>query len=71
MLGNRRRRLPPEKELGAVFHKSVEDMLPHCDFLTVHCNVTPETRGLMNASIGRQRPARKRGESNDTRMWLT
>ncbi|MBI2586648.1 MAG: D-glycerate dehydrogenase [Rhodospirillales bacterium] len=43
------RRLPPEKELGAVFHKSVEDMLPHCDFLTVHCNVTPETRGLMNA----------------------
>lgn len=42
-------RLPPEKELGAVFHKSVEDMLPHCDFLTVHCNVTPETRGLMNA----------------------
>jgi lactate dehydrogenase-like 2-hydroxyacid dehydrogenase len=43
------RRLPPEQELGAVFHDTVEDMLPHCDFLTVHCNVTPETRGLMNA----------------------
>jgi lactate dehydrogenase-like 2-hydroxyacid dehydrogenase len=43
------RRLPSEKELGAVFHKTVEDMLPHCDFLTVHCNVTPETQGMMNA----------------------
>jgi lactate dehydrogenase-like 2-hydroxyacid dehydrogenase len=43
------RRLAPEKELGAVFHKTVEHLLPHCDFLSVHCNVTPETRGLMNA----------------------
>ena len=24
-------------------------MLPRCDFLTLHCNVTPATRGLMNA----------------------
>jgi lactate dehydrogenase-like 2-hydroxyacid dehydrogenase len=32
-----------------VFHETVEDMLPHCDFLSLHCNVTPATRGLMNA----------------------
>ncbi|PWT85870.1 MAG: D-glycerate dehydrogenase, partial [Blastocatellia bacterium] len=43
------RRLPPERESGAIFHETLEDMLPHCDFLTLHCNVTPATRGLMNA----------------------
>ena len=32
-----------------VFHETLEDMLPHCDFLSLHCNVTPATRGLMNA----------------------
>ncbi len=43
------RRLPPEAEQGAIFHETLEDFLPHCDFLSVHCNVTPETRGMMNA----------------------
>ena len=33
-----------------VFHETLEDMLPHCDFLSLHCNVTPATRGLMNAA---------------------
>jgi lactate dehydrogenase-like 2-hydroxyacid dehydrogenase len=42
-------RLPPEKEQGAVFHETLEDMLPCCDFLTLHCNVTSATRGLMNS----------------------
>jgi lactate dehydrogenase-like 2-hydroxyacid dehydrogenase len=45
-----RRRLPPEKEQGAIFHETLEGMLPRCDFLTLHCNVTPATRGLMNAA---------------------
>ncbi len=45
------RRLPPEKERGAVFHDTLEDMLPQCDFLTLHCNVTPATRGLMTARL--------------------
>jgi lactate dehydrogenase-like 2-hydroxyacid dehydrogenase len=44
-----RRRLPPEKEQGATFYETLEDMLPHCDFLALHCNVTPATRGLMDA----------------------
>ena len=44
-----RTRLSPDREKGAVWHDSLDDMLPHCDFLTLHCNVTPETRGIMNA----------------------
>jgi lactate dehydrogenase-like 2-hydroxyacid dehydrogenase len=32
-----------------IYHETVEDMLPHCDFLSLHCNVTPLTRGLINA----------------------
>jgi lactate dehydrogenase-like 2-hydroxyacid dehydrogenase len=44
-------RLPPEKENGAVFHETLEDMLPRCDVLTLHCNVTPATRGLMTARL--------------------
>jgi lactate dehydrogenase-like 2-hydroxyacid dehydrogenase len=43
------RRLPPEQEQSASFCATLEDMLPHCDFLSLHCNVTPATRGLMNA----------------------
>lgn len=32
-----------------VYHATLDDMLPHCDFLSLHCNVTPETRGVMDA----------------------
>ena len=32
-----------------VYHATLEDMLPHCDFLSLHCNVTPATRGLIDA----------------------
>ncbi|MCA0434374.1 MAG: D-glycerate dehydrogenase [Proteobacteria bacterium] len=34
---------------GATFHASFESMLPHCDFLSVNCAMTPETKGLINA----------------------
>jgi lactate dehydrogenase-like 2-hydroxyacid dehydrogenase len=43
-----RSRLGPELEQGAVYHASFEDMLPHCDFLSVHCASTPQTRGMIN-----------------------
>jgi lactate dehydrogenase-like 2-hydroxyacid dehydrogenase len=43
-----RSRLAPEQEQGAIFHANLDDMLPHCDFLSVHCASTPETRGLIN-----------------------
>jgi lactate dehydrogenase-like 2-hydroxyacid dehydrogenase len=32
-----------------MYHDTLDDMLPYCDFLSLHCNVTPLTRGLMNA----------------------
>ena len=31
-----------------VFHDTVEELLPQCDFLSLNCNVTPATRGMMN-----------------------
>lgn len=45
-----RNRLDPAREKGAVFHETVEDLLPHCDVLSVHCPATPETTGLLNAA---------------------
>lgn len=42
-------RLPPELEEGAIYHETPEDLLPHCDFLAIHCVGTPETTGLLNA----------------------
>jgi lactate dehydrogenase-like 2-hydroxyacid dehydrogenase len=44
-----RRRLDPEQEMGAIFHATLEDLLPHCDFLSIHCPATPDTRNLLNA----------------------
>ncbi len=45
-----RRRLPPGQEHGAVFHDTVESLLPCCDVVSLHCPATPETTGLMNAA---------------------
>ena len=42
-----RHRLPAAHEGGAEFHASVEELLPHCDFLSLHCPATPATRGLL------------------------
>ena len=44
-----RHRLAAEVEQGAVYHQAVEDLLPHCDFLSIHCPATPETHHLLNA----------------------
>ncbi|MET0085796.1 MAG: D-glycerate dehydrogenase [Sedimenticola sp.] len=44
-----RSRLASELEQGAIYHESVEELLPHCDFLSVHCPATPETHHLINA----------------------
>jgi lactate dehydrogenase-like 2-hydroxyacid dehydrogenase len=43
------RPLPPDQETGAIFHPTVEDLLPHCDFLAFHCVATPQTRKMLNA----------------------
>jgi lactate dehydrogenase-like 2-hydroxyacid dehydrogenase len=44
-----RHRLAPELEEGAVYHDTVDDLLPHCDFLSINCPATPETKGLIDA----------------------
>ncbi len=44
-----RRRLPAGREAGAVYHETVEELLPNCDFLSLHCPATPESQGLLNA----------------------
>lgn len=44
-----RNRLTPDLEKSAIYHKTVEDLLPHCDVLSLHCPATPETVKLLNA----------------------
>ena len=44
-----RRRLAAESEAGATYHDSLEELLPHCDYLSIHCPATPESEGLLNA----------------------
>ena len=44
-----RNQLPAELECGAIYHATLEDMLPQVDVLSLHCPTTPETKGLMNA----------------------
>lgn len=44
-----RSRLTPEQESGAIYHDSLERLLPHCDFLSIHCPATPQSHHLLNA----------------------
>ena len=44
-----RHRLSPELEAGAVFHPDLHDLLPHSQFLSIHCPATPQTHHLLNA----------------------
>jgi lactate dehydrogenase-like 2-hydroxyacid dehydrogenase len=44
------KRLPADVAGDAVYHETVEDLLPHCDFVSLHCPATPETTRLMNAA---------------------
>jgi lactate dehydrogenase-like 2-hydroxyacid dehydrogenase len=45
-----RTRLSAELEQGAIFHAEAEDMLPHCDFLSINAPSSPETNGFLNAA---------------------
>ncbi len=38
-----------EENLGAVFYETLEDMLPHCAFLSLNAPNLPSTRGMLNA----------------------
>jgi len=43
-----RKRLAANLECGAIYHETVEDLLGHCDVLSIHCPATQETTGLLN-----------------------
>ena len=43
-----RTRLSTDREAGAVYHSTLESLLPECDFLSLHCPATPESSGLLN-----------------------
>jgi lactate dehydrogenase-like 2-hydroxyacid dehydrogenase len=45
-----RSRVAAEVEHGSKYHARFEDMLPFCDFLSINCASTPETRGIVNAA---------------------
>ncbi len=45
-----RRRLEPGLEQGAVFHDSLESLLAVADVLSLHCPVTDDSRGMMDAA---------------------
>lgn len=44
-----RRRLAPEQEQGAIYHQQPDEMLPHCDFLSLNAPSTPDTHHFLNA----------------------
>ena len=51
-----RNRLPEELEQGAIYHESLDTLLPVSDFLSLHCPATPETTGFMTAERFDQLP---------------
>jgi lactate dehydrogenase-like 2-hydroxyacid dehydrogenase len=44
-------RMPPELEEDAIYHETPEELMPHCDFLTLHTVASPETTKLLNADL--------------------
>ncbi len=46
-----RNRVDAEREAGAIYHPTLKGMMPHCDFLALHCIASPETTGLLNAEL--------------------
>jgi glyoxylate reductase len=42
------RNLDFEKEFGAAYVSSVDDLLPHCDFISIHVPLLESTRHLIN-----------------------
>merc|ERR1711881_733474 len=48
-----RHRLPKsvEDELGLIYHETAEEMVPHCDVVTINCPLHPETEHLFDATM--------------------
>ena len=43
-----RKKIPTDMEAGAKYYESINGMMPHCDFVSVHCPATPETKNILN-----------------------
>lgn len=43
--------MPSELEDGAIYHETPEDLMPHCDILTLHTVASPQTVKLLNADL--------------------
>ncbi len=52
-----RSQLPPADECGAVFHKSLDTLLPECDFLSLHCPATEATQHIINRETLQKLPS--------------
>jgi lactate dehydrogenase-like 2-hydroxyacid dehydrogenase len=50
VLYHSRNRLPAEEEQGAQYFAAFHDMLPHCDFLSLHAPAGPATDKIINAA---------------------
>lgn len=48
-----RHRLPEEteRELGLIWHESTQDLVPHCDVVTINAPLHPETEGLFGDEL--------------------
>ncbi|MFF5563074.1 NAD-dependent formate dehydrogenase [Streptomyces sp. NPDC012623] len=42
---------PVERELGLTFHADAADMVPHCDIVTIHAPLHPETEGMFDDKL--------------------
>lgn len=51
-----RSRLPADLEQGAIYHAEASEILPLCDFISMHCPASPETRHWLNADRIAQLP---------------
>lgn len=51
-----RSRLAPDLEQGATYHETVESLLPQCDFISLHCPATTESKGMVNKELLAQLP---------------
>jgi lactate dehydrogenase-like 2-hydroxyacid dehydrogenase len=56
ILYHNRHRLPLPVEQGAAYYDRLDDMLPQCHFLLLHCPLTLQTHRLLNAERLHQLP---------------
>ena len=46
-----RKKVSADLEAGAKYYENINEMMPHCDFVSVHCPATPETKNILNKEV--------------------